>query len=638
MAEPVKITHGFARQLRSRLVRWVSSPWFVLLLGLLTTLGAWRLTADEVRASAWLRFDNAAGDVEHAIQDRLKLYENSLRGAQGLFVVHGIVTRDEWHNYVESLNLQARYPGIQGIGFALRVSAGEKRAHIEKMRAEGFSTFAIRPEGARPEYYPVTYLEPFQGRNLPAFGYDMFSEPVRREAMERARDAAGPAISGQVRLIQESAKDLQSGFLMYVPVYQKGRRVDTAEARRAALLGFVYSPFRMNDLMQGIFGLQQPDLGMKIFDGAVAASASLMYGNPSAPAAQGHVPMFVEDRIVHVGGRPWTLRFEALPAFDQANSRNELLVLAAGIVISLLLFAITRSFAETRSRALVLAKRMTEELRESKEQFRSVAETANDAIISADEHGRIVYFNQAAERILGYSAEEALGWPLTFLMPQRFQAPHRAGFQRFITTGQSRIIGKTTEVAARKKNGGEIPVEISVAQWSTPTGKFFTAILRDVSVRKETEEALRNANEGLELRVQERTAELGAAFQELRKRELRFRALIDNSADAIALFDAEGKILYGSSATTRLLGYQLEEFTGRSAFDFIHPDDHELVRQRLAVCLQSPGGTAWARARVRHKAGAWRILEGVFTNLLGNPAVGAIVNNYRDVTERARLE
>ena len=82
MAEPVKITHGFARQLRSRLVRWVSSPWFVLLLGLLTTLGAWRLTADEVRASAWLRFDNAAGDVEHAIQDRLKLYENSLRGAQ----------------------------------------------------------------------------------------------------------------------------------------------------------------------------------------------------------------------------------------------------------------------------------------------------------------------------------------------------------------------------------------------------------------------------------------------------------------------------------------------------------------------------------------------------------------------------
>ena len=124
----------------------------------------------------------------------------------------------------------------------------------------------------------------------------------------------------------------------------------------------------------------------------------------------------------------------------------------------------------------------------------------------------------------------------------------------------------------------------------------------------------------------------------MRKSELRFRALIDNSADAIALFDAEGKILYGSSATTRILGYQLEEFTGRSAFDFIHPDDHELVRQRLAVCLQNPGGTAWARARVRHKAGAWRILEGVFTNLLGNPVVGAIVNNYRDVTERARLE
>ena len=129
-----------------------------------------------------------------------------------------------------------------------------------------------------------------------------------------------------------------------------------------------------------------------------------------------------------------------------------------------------------------------------------------------------------------------------------------------------------------------------------------------------------------------------AAEAALRTSESRFRALVEQSFDAVALFAADGTILYGSPATTRLLGYDLAEFVGHNAFEFIHPDDQQGVVVRLTEALAQPRARVGVAARVRHKNGQWRFLEGVLTNLLDDPSVGAIVNNYRDVTERRSLE
>jgi two-component system, cell cycle sensor histidine kinase and response regulator CckA len=133
-------------------------------------------------------------------------------------------------------------------------------------------------------------------------------------------------------------------------------------------------------------------------------------------------------------------------------------------------------------------------------------------------------------------------------------------------------------------------------------------------------------------------AEQAATEAELRDSERRFRALVEQSWDAVALFGADGSILYGSPATTRLLGYELSEFVGRNAMELIHPDDQPAVIERLTETATTPRGHVTVAARVRHKNGSWRYLEGVFTNLLDDPSIGAIVNNYRDVTERRLLE
>lgn len=129
-------------------------------------------------------------------------------------------------------------------------------------------------------------------------------------------------------------------------------------------------------------------------------------------------------------------------------------------------------------------KNMEEALRKSEMVFRAVADTAKDGIVSSDSHGKIIYFNKAAEKIFGYSFSEVLDKPLTILMPQRFIQNHQNGFSRFLKTNKPHVIGKTIELTGKRKNGEEFPLELSLANWQVNNETFFTAIIRDITEHK----------------------------------------------------------------------------------------------------------------------------------------------------------
>jgi len=150
------------------------------------------------------------------------------------------------------------------------------------------------------------------------------------------------------------------------------------------------------------------------------------------------------------------------------------------------------------TRDLTERKRAEQALRASEERFRILAATANDAILSADSHGNITYFNPGAERIFGFTAEEVSGRPLTTLMPERFQDAHHAGLARYLATGEPRVIGRTVELAGRRKDGTEFPLELSLAAWKQGADVAFTAIIRDITARKEAEDTLRRYASQLE--------------------------------------------------------------------------------------------------------------------------------------------
>jgi PAS domain S-box-containing protein len=152
----------------------------------------------------------------------------------------------------------------------------------------------------------------------------------------------------------------------------------------------------------------------------------------------------------------------------------------------------------SRAAAELEREAVSQALTSSERQFRSVAETASDAIISADSEGEVIFWNDAAQKMFGYSADEIIGKPLTTIMPERYRSAHLKGLNRVVQTGKSRLSGKVIELAGLRKDGSEFPVSISAASWATKEGLYFTAIIRDISVRKQAGDALRQSEQMLQ--------------------------------------------------------------------------------------------------------------------------------------------
>lgn len=137
-------------------------------------------------------------------------------------------------------------------------------------------------------------------------------------------------------------------------------------------------------------------------------------------------------------------------------------------------------------------------LHESEERLRVIVETSHDAIVLACKDGRITFFNKAAEQMFRHAATDVLNKPLTVLMPERFRNAHQQGIQRFVSTGQSRVIGQVLELVGLKKDGREFPIELSLATWKIGADPSFTAIIRDITERKQTETALKREKDDLQ--------------------------------------------------------------------------------------------------------------------------------------------
>ncbi|MGQ9369863.1 CHASE domain-containing protein [Azospirillum sp. ST 5-10] len=333
---------------------WLRSRETAAVLGLsllLTALAAWLLN-QQVERLADARFRARAKDLAVSVVRRLDNYQQILRSGVAFMQSSVRVERDEWRTFVAGLRVEENYPGIQGIGFAAHVPSAGIAAHEAAVRGGGLPDYRVWPESMRDEHFPILFLEPFDWRNQRALGYDMFSEPARHAAMTAARDEGRPAATGKVTLVQETDKDIQAGFLLYLPLYRQDRPRRTVEERRAAIDGFVYSPFRMRDLMREVLstGSQGTALDVQIYDGPAPSPDRLLYGDPDRPAGT-----YAMETVIDVFGRPWLLDVRSTPAFDGTIDRTApAVMLMAGLMISLLLMAVTRSLLVERERAAAL--------------------------------------------------------------------------------------------------------------------------------------------------------------------------------------------------------------------------------------------------------------------------------------------
>ncbi len=647
------------------------AAWLVLIvfMSLSVWLGQYEKTSDLKSSQA--RFDNRVYDIQSRLERRMTAYESLLRGGAGLFGASKTVERDEWRRYVRSLDIEHGFRGIQGIGFSLRLAADEKDRHISQVRQEGFPDYAITPQGERGEYTSIVYLEPFTGRNLSAFGYDMFSEPVRRAAMEQARDTGAAAVSGKVKLVQESGQDIQSGFLMYYPVYRNGQPHDTVEQRRAALMGYVYSPFRMNDLIGGIIGTKIPDLDIELYDGSTTSPSALMYDSKAAPIPS---PDFSSETRLNFYGHRWLMNVNSLPAFATANNtQHPTMILVSGAVISLLLFALIWNMATTRERALARAREITRELGTSE----SRATRLNRALQMLSDCNQVLVRTADEQQLLADICRiivEKGGYRLAWVgFAEQDQAKSvrcvaHAGYEQDYLDNLTNISWAETEhgrgpTGCVIRNGTSyicqnILTDVGMAPWREAAFRHGIQslialplicnnknILGSLSIYASGSDAF--GAEELKL-LEELANDLSFGISTLRSNavrmqvEERLKLVLDTANEGIWDADLKTGIVYRSPCYYEMLGYQSDEVTPDMAFfkRIVHPDDLPQVLESFAAHQRGETSHTESEFRMITRSGQaiWVLEKGrlVERDTGGEPL--RIVGTIADITQRKLTE
>ena len=537
-----------------------ATAWIILAVSLALTAVAWHLAKHAMLERARTRFEFESEDIEAKISRRMVEYEQVLRGGAGLFTAAGWISRMQWRRYVENLRIQERLPGILGIGFAIHVEPADRDGFVASVRAEGFPDFDIRPAGDPEECFPIIYLEPFEGRNLRAFGYDMFSDPVRRRAMQLAAETGQPSVSRAVTLVQETDVDVQRGFLMYLPIYDGGRTPAGPVERRELLQGFVYAPFRIKDLMHGITGTNAPGVRFEIFDGREITEEAFFYASDERrrlreKRAGGG---FARDRALPLAGHEWTLHFEMDDDSIPPTERSQpWLVAIMGATASAALFGVIISIGRSGRRALALAESMASELDahetllrerslalDSESRFRILADTAPVLIWMSDNEHRCTYFNKRWLDFAGRPLEEELfdGWSA------RLHPEDRAERLRIRADAMSVHRSFVIKYRIRRHDGDHRWLQDNGEPRFDAKHRFAGYIGSCIDV---TDDMRKD--------------------QALRESEERNRTIVDTAIDGIITMDHEGLIVGFNAAAERIFGWSHAEVEGRLLADVIIP-------------------------------------------------------------------
>lgn len=254
-----------------------------------------------------------------------------------------------------------------------------------------------------------------------------------------------------------------------------------------------------------------------------------------------------------------------------------------------------------------------EELRAAEERLHALTESTRDAIVSADVNGRITSWNSGAATVFGRSAAEALGRPLTDLMPERYRDAHRAGVARFLATGESRVMGTPVELEGLRADGTEFPLELNLGSWSRQGGVCFNAVVRDLSDRVTARHALREAEE-------------------------RFAGAFEGAAVGLVLAAPDGTVIRANRALCELSGRPETELAGRPLEQLVHPDERGADRPALEAMLAGRTRRLTCERRFLGPGGSTRYVR-MNLSLIRDAADAPLhfVGQIEDVTERRRM-
>ena len=627
-----------------------STALVVLAVGIALSAVAAYLVAVQVEREARLMFDSAVSDAQAAIDSRIKAHADVVLGVRSLFIADNSVSRVEFKRYIDSLDLNRRYAGIQVIHYSRRITAAGRPAFEAMVRGDtsvdprGYPDFAIKPAGIRPEYIVAMYVEPMAG-NERALGLDLGGDAVRLAALERTRDSGQITASGTIALALDPKR--HPGFAMRLALYQREMPLVTVAQRGEAFTGVVSASFIVIDLMRGV--LSEPFLQkvhVRIHDAG-------FLGNPSglAPPAAENL-MFDSDRLretdasppeplrgepggpgsitdLDVGGRRWNLYFSARQPLGTPFDRwMPWFVLLGGTTVSLLLFGLIRSLATTGSRAVELADRITKDLRrseaslaEAQRMTQQLIEALPNPIYFKGTDGRYLGVNRAWEAYFGTPRDAFLGKTVHDLYPGNPEIADRLRAMDQVLWDRPGT--QIYETAIRTPDGQHHDAIYYKATFTRAEGRVAGLIgtIIDITERKQAEKALGES-------------------------EAKYRSVVAAIAEGVLVRDRDRRIVTCNASAERILGRSLEQMRGSVYFDpdwkAIREDGSEFPEDERPVNEAMRTGQAQSNVvmGLRKPDGTVLWLSMSAQPLFDAPggAPSGVVTTIADITQRKQVE
>jgi PAS domain S-box-containing protein len=601
------------------------------------TVGNWE------KINRKIQFQNQADKLATTLQQSINQNLDFLKATGRLYGATEQVKRQEFKLFIQDFLVKC--PSIYALSWAPVVLEKERQTFERAIQAEGYSFFQITQQkapgkmiraGQRPKYLPITYIEQ-KHTFIRVLGYDLASEPIRRTAIEKARDTGKVTTTGRLTIIPTN----QLGFVVFQPVYGKGTSTDSLEARRKNFQGVTTSVFQIADLVKtSVQGLELDQINFYLLDdfatskdrflSSYRSSTKQLIVDPNGepPIALNTSPLCSNQtsctRVLKVADRQWTLLI--LPESGYMGIqiyRGAWATLFFGLLVTTLVTAyLLMSLHHTAQVEQLVCERTAQtkllnHILETLRQNLEMLDLASDAIILWDINHQITYWNQGAEQLYGWTKEEVLGQSIHKFLPTFFLQP----LEEIVAVSQNEGHWEG-ELIQTKRDGTQIIVESRWTIQRNEVGELaaWLAINNDITAKKQVEKDLR--------------------------RSQRFNQHIaDTTPNILYIYDlVEKRNIYINHAMTKMLGYTpeaIERMGANILLNILHPEDVDrTIEHHNGIATSASDSIYEIEYRMKDVCGKWHWLrsrETVFSKTAQGIPI-QIIGLAEDITERKRSE